>query len=166
MNIVDTLVVIGTVSAVVFSWASLLLSWKERDRDEMLYDELEGRILELMGKFKHVSSVRLEMLDRKIEEIKKVMREANDVYSSLMVKLTDIAKLKEELPEVVENISENPERPEDSEREESVQLEEDGNLEKRIVNMYDEGFSDVEIARRLGIGVGEVRLIISLFGRE
>ncbi len=174
MDLVEILAVAGTVFAVVFSWSSFLLSLKEREEEEHLSEELERRILELMGRFKYVSSVRLKMLDKKIEEIRSVMKEANDVYSSLMVKLTDIAKMKEDLPEVVGNIPEIQEdRREEGKDEEKVEevsdeieMEDEMNLEKRIITMYDEGFSDVEIARKLGIGIGEVRLIISLFGRE
>ena len=160
MSGMDLLVVMSTVVAIAFSWASFLVSRKKVEDDE--FEKMEQRILELMGRFKHVSSMRLEMLDRKIEEIKKVMREANDLYSSLVVKMTDLLKIKEELVEErKEEVEPPPQEPKVLERE----IEEDISIEKRIIQMHDSGMSDIEIARELGIGVGEVRLMLSLFRR-
>ncbi len=159
MNFLELFVFIGTVSAVVFSWTSFLLSVREKE-ENVEGEEAEKRILELMGKFKHMSSIRLELLDRKIEEMRKLIKEASDVYSSLMVRISEIMKMKEELGEV-ETVSAVEESKEEEIEEKGY--EEDVGIEKKIMNMYDEGFDEVEIAKRLGIGVGEVRLIISLF---
>ena len=169
MDGIDLLVVMSTVGAIAFSWASFLISKRKIEEDE--FEKMEQRILELMGRFKHVSSMRLEMLDRKIEEIKRVMREANDLYSSLVVKMTDIMKLKEEF---MEEKSEKVEPPVEEvpavevveSKKEEEEIEEDLSIEKKIVQMYDSGMSDIEIARKLGIGVGEVRLMLALFRRK
>ncbi len=165
MDVSSFLIVISTVGALAFSWASFLMNKKKVEDEE--FEMMEQRILELMGRFKHVSSMRIEMLDKKINEIKKVMREANDIYSSLVVKMTDIMKLKEEVfvEEKQEEIEPSGEKNPESE-EEMEEAEEDIGIEKKIVSMYDEGISDIEIARRLGIGVGEVRLMISLFRKK
>ncbi len=164
MDIFSLLIVMSTVGAVAFSWATFLVSSRKVEDEEL--ERMEQRILELMGRFKHVSSMRLEMLDKKIEEIKRVMREANDIYSSLVVKMTDLMRLKEEL--LVEERKEEVVEPqvEEVKAEEPPQEEEEMSIEKRIISMYDEGMSDIEIARRLGIGVGEVRLMLSLFRRR
>ncbi len=164
MDIFSLLIVMSTVGAVAFSWATFLVSSRKVEDEEL--ERMEQRILELMGRFKHVSSMRLEMLDKKIEEIKRVMREANDIYSSLVVKMTDLMRLKEEL--LVEERKEEVVEPrvEEVKVEEPPQEEEEMSIEKRIISMYDEGMSDIEIARRLGIGVGEVRLMLSLFRRR
>ena len=172
MDGIDLLVVMSTVGAIAFSWASFLISKRKIEEDE--FEKMEQRILELMGRFKHVSSMRLEMLDRKIEEIKRVMREANDLYSSLVVKMTDIMKLKEEFMEERREKVEPPveEVPavevveSKKEEKEEEEIEEDLSIEKKIVQMYDSGMSDIEIARKLGIGVGEVRLMLALFRRK
>ena len=39
-----------------------------------------------------------------------------------------------------------------------------GNYGREVVKLHNEGVSEVDIAKRLGIGVGEVRLAISLNG--
>lgn len=40
------------------------------------------------------------------------------------------------------------------------------NHNKEILDLHKEGISDIEIARRLGLGVGEVRLVIGLYKGE
>ncbi len=164
MDGIDLLVVMSTVGAIAFSWASFLISRRKIEEDE--FEKMEQRILELMGRFKHVSSLRLEMLDRKIEEIKRVMREANDLYSSLVVKMTDIMKLKEEFMEEKSEKVEPPAVEVVESKNNNEEIEEDLSIEKKIVQMYDSGMSDIEIARELGIGVGEVRLMLALFRRK
>ncbi len=168
MDVTSLLVVMATVGTLAFSWASFLISRRKVEDEE--FEKMEQRILELMGRFKHVSSMRIEMLDKKINEIKRVMREANDIYSSLVVKMTDLMKLKEEVfveekqEEIIPSIEKIDFHKE--EKEEEIESEDDMGIEKKIVSMYDEGLSDIEIARKLGIGVGEVRLMISLFRKR
>ncbi len=36
-------------------------------------------------------------------------------------------------------------------------------LKKKIVSMHQEGFSEVEIAKKCGVGIGEIKLILGLF---
>ena len=169
MDITSLLVIMATVGTLAFSWASFLMSRRKVEDEE--FERMEQRILELMGRFKHVSSMRIEMLDRKINEIKRVMREANDIYSSLVVKMTDLMKLKEEVfveekqEEIIPSAEELEFRDEER-KEEIMENDDDMGIEKKIVSMYDEGMSDIEIARKLGIGVGEVRLMISLFRKR
>ena len=175
MDSVSFFTVIATVVTVALSWASYLLRLKESGEEEL--EGAEQRILELMGRFKHVSNIRLEMLERKIEEIKKVIREANDVYSSLVIKMTDLMKIQEEYGKSSEDetdiVKVAPKKVSSGENKGSSEeklrdIEEDeefssASVERRILMLHDEGFSDVEIAKKLGIGVGEVRLMISLF---
>jgi len=177
MDPVTFFVVAGTVATVTFSWANFLINSKLKKEED--FDETEQRILELMGRFKYVSSLRLEMLDKKIEEIKKVIREANEVYSTLTVKITELMKLKENFINVEEELMYNDgsskkmeilkdEKVEEKITEDSNESEDDEdtietNIEKRILALHDEGYTDIEIAKKLGIGVGEVQLMIGLF---
>lgn len=52
------------------------------------------------------------------------------------------------------------------EKEETVKTSERDNVNQEILTMHREGLSEVEIARNLGMGVGEVRLIIGLYRGE
>ena len=40
------------------------------------------------------------------------------------------------------------------------------NHNQRILDMYRKGKTDVDIAKELGLGVGEVKLVIGLFREE
>ncbi|MCD6449100.1 MAG: hypothetical protein J7L34_01150 [Thermotogaceae bacterium] len=181
MDPVTFFVIAGTIATVTFSWANFLMNTKLKKEEDL--DEAEQRILELMGRFKYVSNLRLEMLDKKIDEIKKVIREANEVYSTLTVKITDLMRLKEdfinveeelnsnskvsgkekEVKEIVDHESFEDKNTEilDEDKEEDIET----NIEKKILSLHDEGYTDVEIAKKLGVGVGEVQLMIGLFRR-
>jgi len=45
-------------------------------------------------------------------------------------------------------------------------VEDDMEVERKILKLHEKGLSDVEIARRLNMGIGEVRLILNLFGKK
>lgn len=61
----------------------------------------------------------------------------------------------EENKETVESVQEVPEK--QTER---------ASVQRQILTLHKEGLSDVEIARNLGMGVGEVRLVIGLYRGE
>ncbi len=177
MDLLSFVVFMSTILTLAFSWGIFIVELRKREEEPSPYDELESRILELMGRFKHLSAVRLELLDRKMKEIKDAVREANEVLAELMVKMSDIEKLKEELEEsmkeeekVVEEPSTNSDMElkdkEKVEREEEEVIEEDVEVERKILKLHEKGLSDVEIAKRLNMGIGEVRLILDLFGRR
>ena len=174
MDLLSFVVFMSTILTLAFSWGIFIVELRKREEEPSPYDELESRILELMGRFKHLSAVRLELLDRKIKEVKDAVREANEVLAKLMVKISDIEKLKEEVEKSVKEervVEESPavsntelkEKPEE-EGEEAV--EDDMEVEREILKLHEKGLSDVEIARRLNMGIGEVRLILDLFGKK
>lgn len=54
----------------------------------------------------------------------------------------------------------------EDEKDETVKTSERNNINQEILAMHREGVSEVDIARNLGMGVGEVRLIIGLYRGE
>ncbi|PLV59213.1 hypothetical protein [Thermotoga sp. KOL6] len=169
MSFLDYLVVISTLGTVVFSWTYLLLG-KDNAHGEIKQEEIEERIMELMGKFRYMSANRLELLDRKTQELKKLIAEANTIMSKLMVRMSEIereqeTKIVSSSEETAEVEKEEKNTKEDREGE-IEEVEKDFGLEKRIVSMYDRGFSEVDIAKELGITIGEVRLVLQLFKRS
>ena len=170
VGVMDYVVLIATLGTVVFSWAHFLFSKNREDAATLERDEIEERILELMGKFRYLSANRLEILERKTQELRELIKEANELIAKLSVKLSEVElevgrvatfsvvnsteerKGEEETSEVkVENVEESLE---------------DANLERKIVVMHDRGLSEIDIAKNLGISVGEVRLILELFKRN
>ncbi|MFN4190926.1 MAG: hypothetical protein ACK4E2_08015, partial [Pseudothermotoga sp.] len=81
-------VFLSTLGTVAFAWGLFLSNTAQRTPKQEEYEKLEERILELMGQFRHISSVRLQMLDKKIEELKKLIKEANTLYASLCTQET------------------------------------------------------------------------------
>lgn len=88
MNAFDWVVVISTVGTIVFAWA-FFVTQTLRLRDEKTnLDEEEERLLELMGKVRIFVDSKIEALDRKLEEVREVIRELNEKYvefSALLV---------------------------------------------------------------------------------
>ena len=163
MNFLDYLVVISTLGTVVFSWTYLLLG-RENSQRELDREELEERIMELMGKFRYMSANRLELLERKTQEIRRLISEANTVMSKLMVKMSEMERLESSKTESTEKKIVKEEQKTKKEFEDDT--EKDFGIEKKIVSMYDRGFSEIDIAKKLGVTVGEVRLILQLFKRN
>ena len=91
MNLADYLVVLSTVGTVVFSWTYLLLG-RNGNSKEPNQEDVEERIMELMGKFRYLSANRLELLEKKTQELRKLISEANTVMSRLMVKMSEIER--------------------------------------------------------------------------
>ena len=53
--------------------------------------------------------------------------------------------------------------PQTEEAGESAETEEEVNVRDEILRLYEEGKDSVAIAKKLGMGVGEVRLILGLY---
>ena len=64
------------------------------------------------------------------------------------------------------NEKKEPVKPQESLPKVSVQVEGKPNANEQILALHREGLSEVEIAKRLGMGVGEIRLIIGLYRGE
>lgn len=163
MSFLDYLVVLSTLGTVVFSWTYLLLG-RENGQRELDREEIEERIMELMGKFRYMSANRLELLERKTQEIRRLIAEANTAMSKLMVKMSEMERLELSRVEITEEKTVREEQKTQKEPEDDT--EKDAGIEKKIVSMYDRGFSEIDIAKKLGVTVGEVRLILQLFKRN
>lgn len=80
-----------------------------------------------------------------------------------IVQMTPVMSASETLTE--ESPAEKPSIIED-EKAETIRASERDTVNQEILAMHKEGLSEVEIARNLGMGVGEVRLIIGLYRGE
>ena len=174
MDFLSFVIFMSTILTLAFSWGIFIVEIRKKEEEPSPYDELESRILELMGRFKHLSTVRLELLDKKMKEIREVIREANEVLAKLMVKISDVEKLKEDIEKPIEEekqvVKAHTKPTEESDEklltEEKKAVEEDMEIERKILKLHENGLSDVEIAKKLNIGIGEVRLILNLFGKK
>lgn len=76
-----------------------------------------------------------------------------------------VAPTEPSVNETAELVPELPEQPEEPELEESAAGEKE-NHNKEILALHRKGMSDVEIARKFGLGLGEVKLVIGLYKGE
>lgn len=164
LDFLSWLVVLSTLATVAFAWGVFLSNLGRIPQKSEEYEKLEDRILQLMGQFRHMSAIRLNMLDKKIEEMRKLIKEANSLYGKLCVQETKLVDKTCEWDSNVETelYDKEPESHE-SEHEEAPDSENNTSVERKILLLYQEGKTEQEIARSLGIGVGEVMLILSLF---
>lgn len=111
------------------------------------------------------------MLNDKEKDIKNTVRDIENVKKT-------VKDIKEETQEKIEDVEETVEPEIDKEIQEKTIIKKEKKKEKKqkplveprknnnndkILDMYNKGFSNVDIAKKLGIGIGEVRLVIDLF---
>ena len=68
------------------------------------------------------------------------------------------AQVKEQTKEIVSE-------PLPTEKKSKISIKSSNN-NKKILELYNKGMSNIEIAKKLGLGVGEVRLVIDLFNSK
>lgn len=119
---------------------------KNHDETMFLYDMLNDKHTSLKNTVTEVNKT--------VQEVTETRREAEEMVSSFQ-QLAPESVPEDATVKIVEPTGkENAERqPEDDTR--------GGNKEK-ILELYQQGMSNVEIAKRLGVGVGVVRLVIDL----
>jgi len=235
---ITLIVTITTILVIlVFSFIFLKKSKYKNNSAEIDLSALEDRVMELVSKFQHISATRLSSLENKINEMNKLMRDANETYLKLSSILSDATKIITELEKtkyemsfierenknkVDENsefkknqssgeLQKNPtykkttvENHVESTDEKSVnffsdsvpaktmddivevtnpkktvqegQTTEEGvekpfdlkssSLEHKILYLSSEGLDSSSIAKELGVGKGEVDLVLGLFKRK
>lgn len=98
---------------------------------------------------------------RDIENVKKTVK---DIKEETQIHVEEMEETVE--PEIVEEIQEKTvlkrEKKKEKKQKPLVEPRKNNNNDK-ILDMYNKGFSNVDIAKKLGIGIGEVRLVIDLF---
>ena len=100
-------------------------------------------------------------LKNTVSEVNKTMKEAKEVTEAQ--KEPEVADVFKTLaPDTVE-VAESPELEEVSLPEDETLAEEDSNSNEAILALHKLGMSTVEIAQQLGLGVGEVKLVIDLY---
>ena len=139
-------------------------------------EELQKLITELDSKRESVNTDMAAAL----EEFKKKLAESEETFSQELAEKA--AKFEEELSTVLEEKAEQTrpetEEPEPETEEEPVEeqadpeqaedtfMPESGNHNAAILDLHRQGMPDIEIAKELGLGVGEVRLVLGLFREE
>lgn len=191
MTIFNWLIILSTVSTVIFAWATFLVQSFRSKNEKSDLDEDEERLVELMGKVRVFVDSKMELLDKKTEEVRKLLKELNEelvtisalsidknIGNSLNIDkptqttknevdkfVSEDGQKKDDIDSTLRNISSDQKSDEKNSRT-SIEKSEDGSIEERIFEMFLDGMEPVEIAKTLKMGVGEVSLIIDLMKRQ
>ena len=115
-----------------------------------------------------------EHIKEREEELSQEMEAKTADFEAINAFLAEKAaeqEAEQQLPEVeeiseeqTEEVPEEEAEPEVEEKEETVQQESNHNA--AILELHRQGASEIEIAKELGLGVGEVKLVLGLFREE
>jgi len=191
VTIFNWLIILSTVSTVIFAWATFLVQSFRSKNEKSDLDEDEERLVELMGKVRVFVDSKMELLDKKTEEVRKLLKELNEelitisalsidknIGNSLNIDkptqttknevdkfVSEDGQKKDDIDSTLRNISSDQKSDERNSRN-SIEKSEDDSIEERIFEMFLDGMEPVEIAKTLKMGVGEVSLIIDLMKRQ
>jgi hypothetical protein len=191
VTIFNWLIILSTVSTVIFAWATFLVQSFRSKNEKSDLDEDEERLVELMGKVRVFVDSKMELLDKKTEEVRKLLKELNEelitisalsidknIGNSLNIDkptqttknevdkfVSEDGQKKDDIDSTLRNISSDQKSDERNSRN-SIEKSEDDSIEERIFEMFLNGMEPVEIAKTLKMGVGEVSLIIDLMKRQ
>ncbi|BBJ27831.1 hypothetical protein ATHSA_0723 [Athalassotoga saccharophila] len=148
---------IGALTGGISGGVVYFLISKIRDRGK--YDNLDitEDVSRLIGKIQHVTNTNVDTLDKKISELRSAIYHANELYIRLNESMADRMNKISEVPQNL--IHESPIHVESKESEEIFN---DLDKEEKVLDLAKKGWNDKKIAESLGIGVGEVELILNL----
>ncbi|EKF49740.1 hypothetical protein H17ap60334_03265 [Thermosipho africanus H17ap60334] len=172
MGIIEWLVLISTISTLSFSWAVYLINLHNSKNLPEKIKEDEERLIQLMGRVRIFVDSKIEILEVKMKELNDLISQVNDLYSKLVLEVSEYqkniktnSKISYEEKKEVEANSENFEKNLEGTIEKRETKKTEMTREEQIIELYNQGIEEAEIAKKFGMGIGEVRLIIDLFHR-
>lgn len=146
---------------------------KETNEKIMAIDEYSNTVLESMNKTYNEILFLYSMLNDKHTELTDLATQLqqfsehmknieNEVLENLALAAQDVRQKVNETKPIDENEAILASLGTDGQEADQDQI----NHNDRILMLHQQGFSDVEIARELGLGLGEVKLVIGLFKGE
>ncbi len=123
-----------------------------------LYNMLNDKEEVLKNTIRDIEAVKMSV--KKMAIVNDVAKDVTAVSKKVEDKTTDTqsSDVKKAVP-----ASENDGVTKTTEREKPTRTREISNNNQMILNLYAQGKSNIEIAKELGLGIGEVRLVIDLF---
>ncbi|HOJ93857.1 MAG TPA: hypothetical protein PK390_01340 [Fervidobacterium nodosum] len=189
MGILNWLVVFSAIGSLLLLWALFIVQTFNKKHEKSAIDEEEERLIELMGRVRVFVDSKIEQLDRKMDEVRELIKALNDqyiIFSAMSLEKIDKTegrkiefednsvtfnneKTRSSVDskkniEILENLYENSF--EEKYTSNNSENNDENNVEKRIYEMYLNGMEPIEIAKNLKMGVGEVQLIIDLMSRQ
>lgn len=144
---------------------------KESNEKIMAVSEYSNTVIESMNKTHNEILFLYNMLEDKHTELTDLaskLQEFSDTMKTtehdVLQNLVEAARDIEQKTDPSQQKSAEREIPETSEEEEET--EDNANHNEKILELHRQGLTDVQIARQLGLGLGEVRLVIGLYKGE
>ncbi len=150
---------------------------KETTAKIMNISEFSDTVLESIDKSHNEVMFMYSMLNEKQQTLTDLTKDVQAMTSQLAVLNDSISKKivyaqekEEELKAIALEAEKNKEQTElvnqlEEEINKKYTESSDSNANKEIMKLYDEGLSEVDIAKKLGKGLGEVKFVISLFDK-
>lgn len=140
---------------------------KETNEKIMAISEYSNTVIEAMNKTHNEVLFLYNMLDDKHKELTELATNLQQFSETMKTTEHDVLQ---NLVDAARNIEQKTDpqtrmemQSEITEAEETVEEEDMGNHNERILELRQQGLTDVQIARQLGLGLGEVRLVIGLY---
>lgn len=131
---------------------------KNHEEVMFLYNMLNDKEIVVKNTIKDIEALKVSV---------KKMALVNDLSTGEIVKENSkqgMPKLEEATEEMVSEKEAHKEQPKEA-KSTKINLKTSNN-NKKIIDLYNKGFSNIEIAKKLGLGVGEVRLVNDLFNSK
>lgn len=145
----------------ISEYSDTVLSSMNKSHDEIvfLYDmlnEKQERVTELMKELTLMQSAVAQMEETLDDKLLKTGVSMEEDAEALQQQNTDTIEQKQTLEEAFRiQVSSN-----------DTGLDEEPQQNEQILSLYREGMSEVDIAKQLGRGLGEIKLVLGLFGEE
>lgn len=145
----------------ISEYSDTVLSSMNKSHDEIvfLYDmlnEKQERVTELMKELTLMQSAVAQMEETLDDKLLKTGVSMEEDAEALQQQNTDTIEQKQTLEEAFRiQVSSN-----------DAGLDEEPQQNEQILSLYREGMSEVDIAKQLGRGLGEIKLVLGLFGEE
>lgn len=137
---------------------------KETNEKMMAIGEYSDTILEKMNQTHNEIMFLYSMLNDKHQDLTTLAGNLGQLSADIHRELEEVQAAREEPPAPPEQTVEESEVPE---AEAPVpETEENYNHNGKILELYEQGMSFVDIAKNLGLGLGEVKLVVGLFKGE
>ena len=140
---------------------------KETNEKVMAISEYSNTVIEAMNKTHNEVLFLYNMLDDKHKELTELAANLQQFSETMKTTEHDVLQNLVDAARDIEQKTDPQTRMEMQskipEAEETVEEEDMGNHNERILELRQQGLTDVQIARQLGLGLGEVRLVIGLY---
>lgn len=136
---------------------------KETNEKMLAIGEYSDTVIEKMNQTHNEIMFLYSMLNDKHTELTKLAGQIGEMSAEIGESLEEAKETAVKEPEAPKKVEETTEPAEQQTAKEPEEQQEPANHNEKILALYSQGKSYVEIARELGLGLGEVKLVVGLY---